>query len=51
MIIYYNQMEKEEILELISEEIQSYSDVNAPERMALAHFISRLERAFKTPKE
>lgn len=36
-------MEQKDIIELIRNEIQSYSDVNAPEKRALAILITKIE--------
>lgn len=40
-------MEKELIIELIREEIDSYQDIDAPERKALAILLTKIETTHK----
>ncbi len=36
-------MEMNEVMNLIREEIETYQDINAPERMALSRLMSKLD--------
>ena len=44
-------MEKQRIIELIREEIQSYQNLDAPERMAQARLINKIDKENEDTKQ